>query len=361
MTGRGDPPEGTPDGVPGGGEEEFRSVVFDESFVNAARLEEYSAQERMGDHAPAVRRRRNSVSGVSKQALVLVLLIAVAFGTAIYMGVRHPYQQPPARADADPLHAAVVPLTPSGPVPGGSTEALFDHSPAVHFRTGAAGVILPSGRGTAHFSRDQVAAALNMAKEYVLNSAITPRTLTGGDTRAVRLQLDPDLLAQFDRSVDRPVADGEHAATGWMVRFNPARVALADRKVRVDGTVTYSEANAQELEVVADHTFVYALRPAGSAAAEAERKPASLFTAHRVVRMRFDRDNLRQHQLRPVETSLAAGPLGCSADPSGYLQPLLAGEKDRGLGRAGTDPYARAGDRQGNLCGVLSPSSQPSP
>lgn len=101
MGGPGEPPGGTPEGASAGGEDEYRSVVFDESFVRAARLQEFSAQERLADHAPAVRRRPPLHRGLSRQALILVLLIAVAFGTAIYMGVRHPYQtpvaQPPSR------------------------------------------------------------------------------------------------------------------------------------------------------------------------------------------------------------------------------------------------------------------------
>lgn len=97
MGGPGEPPGGTPEGASAGGEDEYRSVVFDESFVRAARLQEFSAQERLADHAPAVRRRPPLHRGLSRQALILVLLIAVAFGTAIYMGVRHPYQNPVAR------------------------------------------------------------------------------------------------------------------------------------------------------------------------------------------------------------------------------------------------------------------------
>ena len=69
MAGRGDPPEGTPEGAPGGGEDEYRSVVFDESFVRAARLQEFSAQERMADHARAVRSRPPAArAGASRQA-----------------------------------------------------------------------------------------------------------------------------------------------------------------------------------------------------------------------------------------------------------------------------------------------------
>lgn len=76
--------------------------MFDESFVRAARLQEFSAQERMADHAPAVRRRPPLRRGLSRQALILVLLIAVAFGTAIYMGVRHPTRTPPPGSPSSP-------------------------------------------------------------------------------------------------------------------------------------------------------------------------------------------------------------------------------------------------------------------
>ena len=57
---------------------------------------------------------------------------------------------------------------------------------------------------------------------------------------------------------------------------------------------------------------------------------------------------------------MRAGPLPCSADVSGALAPLLAGEKAKDDGEAGTDPYAR-GRASASLCGVLSTSAQPSP
>ena len=129
MGGPGDPPEGTPEGAPAGGEDEYRSVVFDESFVRAARLQEFSARERIADHSPAVRRRPPLRRGLSRQALVLVLLIAVAFGTAIYMGVRHPYRAPVPQS-AEPLRMTVIPLAPQTPVPGSTDpERLYDAQP----------------------------------------------------------------------------------------------------------------------------------------------------------------------------------------------------------------------------------------
>src|SRR3954469_22104661 len=92
MSGPGDPPEGTPEGASGGGEDEYRSVVFDESFVRAARIQEFSAREREDDAAHPVRVRHVLPRGLARQAVALILLIVLAFGFAIYMGVRHPYK-----------------------------------------------------------------------------------------------------------------------------------------------------------------------------------------------------------------------------------------------------------------------------
>ncbi|PNG22293.1 SCO2583 family membrane protein [Streptomyces cahuitamycinicus] len=354
MGGPEDPPEGTPEGGPGGGEDEYRSVVFDESFVRAARLQEFSAQERITDHAPAVRRRPPMRRGLSRQALVLVLLIAVAFGTAIYMGVRHPYQTPAAREPVEPLRMTVIPLAPEGKVPGtADLESLYEHSPAAQFRTGAEGVPLPASRRTAHFSDSQVVSALTTAKDYVVRSALDPEVLTGGEVRAVRVLLDPDQLEQFDQSFARPTADGRHAPTGWLVRFDPSRAELADRKVRVQGTLQAAEADSSTLEVTADHTSVYALRPAGAGGDD----EVSLFTLRRELHFRFDRDDLRLHQAQLVVSYVQAGPLSCAEDSTNHLRPLLAGQMAKEGGPAGTDPYATGSATA--LCGSLATSAQP--
>ncbi len=354
MGGPGDPPEGTPEGAPGGGEDEYRSVVFDESFVRAARLQEYSAQERISDHAPAVRRVPPLRRGLSRQALVLVLLIAFAFGTAIYMGVRHPYQTPAAQETAEPLRMTVIPLAPEGKVPGtADTAYLYERSPAAQFKTGAEGVPLPASRRTAHFSDSQVVSALTTAKDYIVRSALDPDVLTGREVRAVRVLLAPDQLDQFDQSFARPTADGRHAPTGWLVRFDPSRAELADRRVRVQGTLQAAEADSSTLEVTADHTFVYALRPAG----DGDKDEVSLFTLRRELHFRFDRDDLRMHQAQLVVSYVQAGPLSCAEDSTNHLRPLLAGQTAKEGGPAGTDPYATGSATA--LCGSLAKSAQP--
>ncbi|MFJ3229738.1 hypothetical protein [Streptomyces sp. NPDC086787] len=354
MGGPGDPPEGTPEGAPVGGEDEYRSVVFDESFVRAARLKEYSARERMADHAPAVRRRPVLHRGLSRQALVLVLLLAVAFGTAVYMGLRHPYGSAQLQQAAIPLRMTVVPLAPQGKVPGAAdAEYLYEHSPAAQFAVGAEGVPLPAARRTAHFADSDVVAALSTAKDYIVRSALYPEVLDSSQVRPVRALLDPGQIEQFDQSFEHPAADGRHAPTGWLVRFDPARVRLADDRIRVQGTLRVAETDSSTLEITAEHTVVYALRPA----AGDDTAQASLFTVRRALTFRFGHDDLRTHQVRLVSSSTQAGPLGCAGDTANHLRPLLAGQTAEPGGPPATDPYA-PGDVAA-LCGTLATGAQP--
>ncbi|MEU5974222.1 hypothetical protein [Streptomyces sp. NPDC047315] len=400
MAGRGDPPGetpgGTPEGPPGDGEDEYRSVVFDESFVRAARLQEYSARERYGSPARAVRTLpawHNSPrrSGGALSALVLALLIAIAFGTVIYLGVRHPHRSPVSQR-ADPLRISMIPLVPAGAVPGGTPEELYRNSPAAQHRIGAAGITLPGARRTGSFSESDVLAALTIAKNYLVVSSLYPEVLTGGAVRPVRVLLDPDQFDQFDRSMATPAPDGRHAATGWLIRFDPAKVALADPGVRVQGTLSYSMAGSDALEVTSNHSFTYALRPVeppgatpapgpattadpttppagswrqeGSAGTDQRVDPAdrgaSLFVVRRELRLRFDHDDLPHRRAELVSSNIQAGPQSCTHDGSGTLRPLLAGQRAALGVPAGTDPYTTA-EPTTALCGSLSPAAQPSP
>ncbi|MFJ9208467.1 hypothetical protein [Streptomyces sp. NPDC102264] len=371
MAGRGDPPEGEPDGLPGGDDDEYRSVVFDESFIREARLKEFSARERMTDHADAVRRvppaqppppakgrsRRGFFRRGSRQLLLLVLVVVLAFGTAIYLGLRNPYRPATGRS-VDQLRMSVIPLAPEGPVPGGTPADLFAHSPAAHFRVGAAGITMPAVRETGGFSESQVMAALTTVKDYLVASSLDPDVIEGRSERPVRVLLDPDQLDQFDAGFAAPSDDGRHAPTGWLVRFDPAKVAQADDGVRVHGTLRYQETSPGTLEVVSDHVFVYALRPAGSDTQPV--RDASLFTVRRELRFRFDLDALPRHTARLLTSEVQAGPQACSAEPPRTLRPLLAGQRAKVREPAPTDPYA-TGPANTALCGTLSRAAEPSP
>ncbi|MEV7417884.1 hypothetical protein [Streptomyces sp. NPDC089919] len=369
MAAPGDPPDGAPEGI--GGDDEYRSVVFDEDFVRAARLQEFSAHERMGEHARAVRSRSAWSAGSSggtargggrsgRQGLVLLLVVLLAFSAAVYMGLRNPYV-PPEPGQPDPFTATVVPLAPPAVVPGGTPGALFDASPAAGYGIGAAGINLPAVQRTRHFSDAQVVAALTTAKEYLVRSALDPDALAGGSARPARILLHPDQFDQFDRSLARPAPDGRHAATGWLVRFDPAVAVVADPRVRVEGVMGFAEIGPDTLEVTTDHVFVYAVRPA-VAGPRAQGGAASLFTVRRELRLRFDRDDLEARRARLLSAYVQAGPQDCAADPAGAFRPLLAGQRATGTGPAASDPYdaGRAHPAAG-LCGTLAASALPSP
>ncbi|GGJ13746.1 hypothetical protein GCM10010121_025340 [Streptomyces brasiliensis] len=308
----------------------------------------------MADHAPAVRRRPPLHRGLSRQALILVLLIAVAFGTAIYMGVRHPYGAPEARQPVEPLRMTVIPLSPQGKVPGAADpEYLYAHSPAAQFGVGEDAIPLPAWRRTAHFSDSDVKAALTIARDYVVRSSLHPEVLDSSQVHLARMLLDAGQLDQFDQSFEHPAADGRHAPTGWLVRFDPARAELADPKIRVQGSFQAVEVDSATLEVTADHTFVYALRPTGSA----DHAQASLFTVRRELTFRFDRTDLRTNQTQLVVSYGQAGPLSCAEDSTNHLEPLLAGQTARSGGPAGTNPYATGSATA--LCGTLAAGAEP--
>ncbi|WP_328913521.1 MULTISPECIES: SCO2583 family membrane protein [unclassified Streptomyces] len=353
MSGPGEPPEGTPEGAPGGGDDEYRSVVFDESFVRAARIQEFSARERLDDAARPVRIRHVLPRGLARQAMALVVLIATAFGFAIYMGVRHPYQAGDPAADQQ-LRITVIPLVPAGRVPAVSAASPFAGGTAEHYPVGAAGLTLPRGvQRVGGYAQSEVMNALKTAREYLKDSSINPRTVTGGDVGAVRSLIDPGQLEQFDSSLSNPAADGSHEATGWLVRFDPsAQVALVRGGIRVHGTLDVTETGDNALEISSDHTFVYALRGTG-----ANATAVSLFTVRRQLRFRFDHEDLREHHIEIVQADVAAGPLSCTASVDAYFEPILAGRAATGT-VTGADPYDHD-HPVGAVCAPLGSRAQP--
>ncbi|MEI7031275.1 hypothetical protein, partial [Streptomyces pratensis] len=314
MTGRSEPPDGPLENA-AGGEDEYRSLVFDESFVRAARTQEFSARERMGEDARAVRTLPAATAsargrGSGRTTVALVVLIAVAFTLAVYNGFRSPYPRSAAR-QAEPLRTTLVPLAPRGAVPGGSPERLYTSEPVAGHGTGAAGIALPAARRTRSFSESQITAALARVKDYLVESSLNPDVLTGAVRRPVEQLLDPAQRAQFERSMSSPADDGRHAATGWVVRFDPQWAELATPQVRVEGALSYEEEAAGVLRVVSDHTFTYAVRPADGTR---RKDDASLFTVRRELHFGFDREDLRRHRLEVRTANVQAGPLSCSAD-----------------------------------------------
>ncbi|MEY9845176.1 hypothetical protein ABH940_002246 [Streptacidiphilus sp. BW17] len=447
MGGPTEPPEGGPEGN-AGGEDEFRSVVFDESFIRAARIQELSASERLSSGQRAVRRRSgrgggsgegsthhgHGGGGLPRQALALMLLIGFAFATAVYMGVRHPYPTPVSGVAAN-LSVQIIPLQPgpngiptgratlppgtatTGSKPttsskptggsktgspsgsssasgsgspsasasaspsGGDTTGPFAGLPGQEFlAVGDQGFNLPNTRHTDHFTHDQVLAALTTVQDYLKASSLDPEVLSGQDTDAVRLWISPGQYPQFDQSVSRPTDDQRHEATGWMVRFDPTTTQLATDEVLVGpGKITYSELDAQTLQVTSDYTFLYALTPkqsasaspsaspsvtpspsstaaasstpgasgsagasaaGGAKAAEPQVQPVVYFAVRRSLTYWLTPDDIMSRRVQLVDSVVQAGATSCQVDQSAYLEPLFPQQHASGSA-AKASPTAR--------------------
>ncbi|HEX5567645.1 MAG TPA: hypothetical protein VFY14_12100, partial [Streptomyces sp.] len=128
----------------------------------------------------------------------------------------------------------------------------------------------------------------------------------------------------------------------------------------VRGTMEVREAGPNTLEVTTDHILVYAVRPAGDgggARGGNRADAASLFTVRRQLRLRLDRDDLREQQVTVEEATLWAGPMSCAARDHDVLRPLTAGQSaGRDDRPPGIDPYVRDG-RDTPLCGTLAPGT----
>lgn len=323
MSGPGDPPEGTPEGASGGGEDEYRSVVFDESFVKAARIQEFSARERQDDATRPVRIRHVLPGGLAKQAVALVLLVVVAFGFAIYMGVRHPYTSH-GTADAEQLHVTVIPLVPTGTVRAVSPAHPFAGTDAAGYPSRGDGLRPRSVHGVGGYSEDDVKQGYDTVRRFLQASALDPATVTGGEVRLVQELLDPAQVELYRRSLSSPAPDGVHEVTGWLVRFDPnrgVRVKLATDDIKVQGSFDAAVTPDGRLEITADHTYVYAIRSAADA-----QGPVSLFTVRRRLVFHFDHDQLQQRLVEVVQADVSAGPLACAAQVQSYFEPILAGQ-----------------------------------
>ncbi|MBV6703255.1 hypothetical protein [Kitasatospora aureofaciens] len=316
-----EPPEGTPDGGPGN-EDEYRSVVFDESFVRAARIQELSARERLSGsfgRATRPRVRLGPLGTVPRQALALLLLILLAFAAAVYFGVSSP-KGTTARPEGSQLTVSLVSLSPASVVRPVADPANPFAALPVGYSDGAIGLGTPAGAATEHFSRVEVTKALDTVQRYLVASSLAPATLVQGATADVRAFVTPGEQAQFDAGVAQPVDDRHHAVTGWMVRFDPAQVALASDTVKVAGAMRIDEADSGTLQITTDHTFVYALKPAGAPSGA----PVTLETVRRQLTFEFDRIDLGSAQLRLVDSVIQAGPEPCTTSMAGFLQPVLA-------------------------------------
>jgi hypothetical protein len=302
---------------PGGGSG-FDGLVLDESFIKGATVKEESARTRqlreqwkkeppppaqpwrswegealqhkmtqMSAQVAAERAQAGKPSNPGKprrRGRIRVLRTVTVAGVvlALAVGIRNFYSgrdiQPVATAPAVNPSLTAMPtatdvrasVAPTGDClvgePGcGSMNQPYAGSPALTWADGAAGITLPTAAAAGDFSSAQVAAALALSKEFVVDQALVPNVLVGGAPPSAMLQLitpDSGYPAKITSWIAAPSQSQD--PTGTFVRFDPKNSALITAP-KVSGTVTYSQVQAGELRVDLSLKIVYALeKPDGS-------------------------------------------------------------------------------------------------
>ena len=242
----------------------------------------------------------------------------------------------------------VVPLAPRGAVPGGTTRATCTRTaPPPQFRIGAAGITLPAARRTAELLRQPGRHRPDHRQGLPGASPRSTRTSSpaAGPPARAGCCSTRDQLDQFDRSMTSPAADGRHAATGWLVRFDPAQrrarrprdpgpghPRMPPRRLRTpwrSPPTTPSSTRCGRPARTADRRTAPRCSPSGASCTSASTGRTCGCTGWSCV-----------------VAYVQAGPQACSADAAGRLRPLLAGRARDGR-RPGRHRPVRHGPARG--------------
>ncbi|MFF4155492.1 hypothetical protein [Streptomyces sp. NPDC001678] len=170
--------------------------------------------------------------------------------------------------------AATIVLDPGGVrsrIPGGwgkkkdmAATATLDHpfagSPAEQYADGAAGIVPPEATAVGESSKEQVASALKLTKDFLVAADLDPATLRGERPAAALDLLDPrqdKLITKMNEGLAKP--GKENDPLFFFSRFDPNEVRLVGGTVKTRGRMTFAERKGGVVAVHADYTFVYPL------------------------------------------------------------------------------------------------------
>ncbi|MGW0825563.1 hypothetical protein [Streptomyces sp. NPDC002845] len=169
---------------------------------------------------------------------------------------------------AEPTSAPAKEVFPDAP----TLEKPFRGSPARRYADGAEGIVLPEAKPVGRMSRQQVATALEAARDFLVDANLDPATLGGQRPETALAQLDAahgDLLAEAESWLKKP---SEEAEPEWLFsRFDPDEVRLVGDVVKTRGRMTFTEGSYGSVKIRADYTFVYPLVKAAEGATEVAR------------------------------------------------------------------------------------------
>ncbi|GAA1221573.1 hypothetical protein GCM10009665_09730 [Kitasatospora nipponensis] len=286
----------------------FADLVLDEDFIRGATVKEQSGRARMltarwkrrppqetawrppteirrrrfGRRAKAVDPwgNRRSRSRNWQTPLYVLLAVAVAAAALNVNGLHAWYGSHFGAGSQDDGVPAPV-AAPAGPRPAPSTQAPESAaptaapttqapqtptvaqpwlgSPAESYPSGADAIEVPPAQATGVFDQDQVAAQLQLVKQYLVTANLDPAVVSGGATRQVLDLLDSQERAELGSALAHP--DPQHDPTTWMSRFNARTAVLAVPEIKLQGRITFEGDGKHGVLVHTDYSFVYALVP----------------------------------------------------------------------------------------------------
>ncbi|MFI6000700.1 hypothetical protein ACIA98_09790 [Streptomyces sp. NPDC051366] len=234
----------------------------------------------------------------------------------------------------------------------------FKGSPALQWADGAAGIEVPVAEAVGGMSKEQVADALEKAKQFLVAANLDPATLRGERPAAALALLDPKLEEQLGRlegSLTAPTKEND--PLHLFSRVKPAELKPAGDVVKVRGRMWVEPGKeAGQANVLADYTFVYPFVKAKPGAEQVERTVVRREITFSIADPRKWQATAGKIWLEKFNVDLANS--ACNVY-DGFLHPAFDEDTPTGPAPSGTpvDPYDRSksmetGGQEG--CGTVS-------
>ncbi|MCG6497251.1 hypothetical protein [Kitasatospora sp. A2-31] len=133
-------------------------------------------------------------------------------------------------------------------------------SPAKDWASGPAGIeVSKAPLATGAFGTDEVAAQLQLVKDYLVAANLDPQLIAGGSPDAALAMLDRGTKDTARQALAHPSPTTDPSS--WFTRFDPREAIPVSDAIRVQGWISYDADGENGVVVKTDVTYVYALRP----------------------------------------------------------------------------------------------------
>lgn len=208
-------------------------------------------------YTPAQPKRRTGwyVAGIAAALMLLVVALAPGRLLDLFSGSD---STPPAAESGKPTQA---PPTDTAQRP--TADEPFRGSPAARWANGADGITVPKAEPVGWMSEGEVDKALARTRDFLVAADLDRGVLRGERPKDAIALINPhqkDVQDLLDTAFRAPSEDNDPLLL--FTRFEPSDTRLVGDIVKTRGRLSYEEGERGALNVTADVTFVYPVRPA---------------------------------------------------------------------------------------------------